>query len=56
MSVDEAVMQLELGNRHFVLFRNPRHGGVNVVYWRGDGNIGWVDPGPGTPDGNTSGT
>ena len=46
MSVDEAVMQLELGNRSFVLFRNARHGGVNVVYWRGDGNIGWVDPGP----------
>ncbi|HHN67911.1 MAG TPA: ribosome-associated translation inhibitor RaiA [Thermopetrobacter sp.] len=49
MSVDEAVMQLELSNRSFVLFRNARHGGVNVVYWRGDGNIGWVDPGPCAP-------
>jgi hypothetical protein len=26
------------------MFRNERHGGLNVVYRREDGNIGWVDP------------
>ncbi|HYE00661.1 MAG TPA: sigma 54 modulation/S30EA ribosomal C-terminal domain-containing protein, partial [Alphaproteobacteria bacterium] len=27
-----------------VLFRNRAHGGLNMVYRRPDGNIGWVDP------------
>ena len=27
-----------------VIFRNAGNGGVNVVYRRNDGNIGWVDP------------
>ena len=30
----------------FVLFRNGGHGGLNLVYRRPDGNIGWVDPEP----------
>jgi len=47
MSVGEAVMQLELGTMSFVLFRNANHGGINIVYRRDDGHIGWVDPGPG---------
>ncbi len=46
MTVGEAVMQLELAERDVLLFRNVRHGGVNVVYRRRDGHIGWVDPGP----------
>jgi len=46
MSVGEAVMQLELGTMAFVLFRNANHGGVNIVYRRDDGHIGWIDPGP----------
>ncbi len=49
MSVGEAVMQLELAAMPFVLFRNATHGGVNIVYMREDGHIGWVDPGPGAP-------
>lgn len=44
LSVGEAVMQLDISNTSFVLFRNARHGGLNVVYRRGDGLIGWVDP------------
>jgi ribosomal subunit interface protein len=44
MSVSEAVMQLELSETPAVLFRNVKHSGLNMVYRRDDGNIGWVDP------------
>lgn len=44
LSVAEAVMRLDLADARFVLFRNAAHGGLNVVYRRDDGNIGWVDP------------
>ncbi len=44
ITVGEAVMQLELGGNKFLVFRNEGHGGVNVVYRRDDGNIGWIDP------------
>ncbi|MEO1323787.1 MAG: ribosome-associated translation inhibitor RaiA [Pseudomonadota bacterium] len=44
MSVSEAVMQLELSDTPAVLFRNVKHSGLNMVYRREDGNIGWVDP------------
>ena len=46
LSVGEAVMQLDISNVPFVLFRNGGHGRLNVVYRRKDGNIGWVDPKP----------
>jgi hypothetical protein len=26
------------------MFRNSAHGGLNMVYRREDGNIGWIDP------------
>jgi hypothetical protein len=42
--VGEAVMQLDISTVAFVLFRNSRDGGLNVVYRRDDGNIGWIDP------------
>lgn len=45
LSVGEAVMQLDISNAPFVLFRNGRNGSLNVVYRRNDGQIGWVDPG-----------
>jgi ribosomal subunit interface protein len=45
MAVSTAVMQLELGNRPAIMFRNPSTGALNVVYRRADGNIGWIDPG-----------
>lgn len=44
VSVGEAVMQMELGQSSVQVFRNERHGRLNVVYRREDGNIGWVDP------------
>jgi len=46
LSVGEAVMQLDISTRPFLLFRNGGHGGLNLVYRRPDGNIGWVDPTP----------
>ncbi len=44
LSVGEAVMQMELAGAGVLVFRNEAHGGVNVVYRRDDGNIGWIDP------------
>ena len=44
ITVGEAVMQLELAGQKMLVFRNEGHGGVNVVYRRDDGNIGWIDP------------
>ena len=44
VTVGEAVMQLELSGDKILVFRNEGHGGVNVVYRRDDGNIGWIDP------------
>jgi ribosomal subunit interface protein len=47
MPVAMAVMQLELTEAPALMFRNAAHGGLNMVFRRSDGNIGWVDPGPG---------
>lgn len=44
ITVGEAVMQLEIGGQRMLVFRNEGHGGVNVVYRRDDGNVGWIDP------------
>tara|TARA_R110002012_G_scaffold29675_4_gene91180 strand:+ start:691 stop:1269 length:579 start_codon:yes stop_codon:yes gene_type:complete len=44
LSVEEAVMRLELGELTIVMFRNRAHGEMNVIYRRSDGNIGWIDP------------
>ena len=44
LSVGEAVMQMELAQVPVLVFRNEKHSGVNVVYRREDGNIGWIDP------------
>ncbi len=40
----DAVMQMDLSDQPFVVFRNASHGEINVVYRREDGNIGWIDP------------
>lgn len=45
LTVGEAVMRLDLADRPALMFRNSGHGGLNVVYRRDDGNIGWIDPG-----------
>ena len=44
LSVGEAVMQMELAGAPILVFRHEGHSGVNVVYRRDDGNIGWIDP------------
>lgn len=44
LSVGEAVMRLDLGELPILMFRNRSHGRLNVVYRRGDGTVGWVDP------------
>ena len=44
MTVGEAVYELELANAPVIVFRNAAHGGVNVVFRRPDGHIGWIDP------------
>ena len=43
-SVSDAVMQLDLRNTNALLFRNSATGNFNMVYRRGDGTIGWVEP------------
>jgi len=44
MDVEEAVMQMDLLNKNFFVFRNSTSGEVNVVYRRDDGNIGLIEP------------
>jgi ribosomal subunit interface protein len=44
LTVGEAVMRMDLADVPSFIFRNRAHGGLNVVYRRRDGNIGWVDP------------
>ena len=44
LSVGEAVMQMELAGAPVLVFRNENKDGLNVVYRREDGNIGWIDP------------
>ena len=44
MSVEEAVMQMELIGHDFFVFRNSSSEEVNVVYRRADGNFGLIEP------------
>lgn len=43
-SVSDAVMLLDLRDTNALLFRNSGTGRFNMVYRRGDGTIGWVEP------------
>jgi ribosomal subunit interface protein len=57
-SADQAVVRIEKRLRRYhrrlkdmtgaavVVFRHAAHGGINVVYRRGDGHFGWIDPQP----------
>ncbi|MBI1869177.1 MAG: ribosome-associated translation inhibitor RaiA [Methylocystis sp.] len=47
LSVSAAVLELDLTGAPIVVFRHANSGRVNVVYRRGDENIGWID----APDG-----
>ena len=44
LSVDEAVMQMDLLHAPFFIFTNAQSKVLNVVYRQGDGTIGWVAP------------
>ena len=44
LTVGGAVLAMDLADRPVLVFRNAGHGGINVVYRRDDGNIGWIDP------------
>jgi putative sigma-54 modulation protein len=45
LSVDEALMQLNLAGGHFLVFRNSQSSHVNVVYRRDDGKYGLIETG-----------
>lgn len=44
MSVEEAILQMELLEHQFFLFRNEETAEVNVVYRRKDGGFGLLEP------------
>ncbi len=46
LSVRDAVAELDLTGAPVIVFRNAGSGGINIVYKRRDGNIGWIDPSP----------
>jgi len=39
-----AVLELEAAGAPFLIFRNIAHNGINIVYRRPDGHVGWIDP------------
>lgn len=44
LTLGEAVMRMDLANEGLLMFRHQPSGRLNVIYRRGDGNIGWIDP------------
>ncbi len=44
MDADEAAMQLDLSQDSFLVFINSRTDMLNVIYRRGDGNFGLIEP------------
>ena len=44
MTPGMAALELGLSDTGVVIFNNVKHGGLNVVFKRSDGNIGWIDP------------
>lgn len=44
MFVDEAVLQLEMSHRQFLVFLNARNSRVNVLYRRKSGDFGLIEP------------
>ncbi|HEY2028370.1 MAG TPA: ribosome-associated translation inhibitor RaiA [Myxococcales bacterium] len=45
MSVEEALMQMDLLNNDFLVFTRPESSDVNVIYRRKDGSFGLIAPG-----------
>lgn len=44
MTAGMAVLELEAAGAPFLIFRNIAHNGINIVYRRPDGHVGWIDP------------
>ena len=44
MTTEEAIMKFDLENLNALMYRNVSHQGLNMLYKREDGAIGWVDP------------
>ena len=44
MFVDEAVLQIEMSTRQFVVFQNAKTEKVNILYRRIDGGFGLIEP------------
>ena len=44
LTVVDALEKMKLGNASALMFRNSKHSGLNMIYKREDGLIGWVDP------------
>jgi len=44
MSLDEAVLQMDISEDHFMVFLNATTNRVNVLYRRKDGRYGLIDP------------
>ncbi len=44
LTLDEALMHIDLENQPALMFRHRDSGRMNVVYRRADGTFGWIDP------------
>ena len=44
LSVDDAILQLELSHADFLVFRNSANESISVIYKRRDGNYGLIAP------------
>jgi|TARA_B110000285_G_scaffold75130_1_gene86503 ribosomal subunit interface protein len=44
LTVSQAVKKLSSDLKPALMFRNINHSGLNMIYKRNDGMIGWVDP------------
>ena len=44
LTVEEAIMKMDLADLPALVFTNKNNKRINVVYHRKDGNISWIDP------------
>ena len=44
MDIDDAISELNSGKENFFVFNNSRTEQLNVIYRRGDGNLGLIQP------------
>ncbi len=44
MSVDEAILQIDVAQRDFIIFQNTDTQQINLIYKRQDGDLGLVEP------------